>query len=250
MNEFVRILITRLYSPWSTDTSQQLALYTEILHNIDQSIDDFRYTQEGSSSKPSVSVTQSNRWITFLQLVFDEIFRGPELIGYIRYLADAITPQGKLIITSKAAPEISSICTSIIEPICQRFSSTAEKSKVPCSLKTIIAACCSSKSKNSTLQILAESLIPKIVQCVFGSTLKEVFKVTNPSASSLAFEDRAMLSDLIQELLKLCFGKSTLKHNQNDHTITLSLSHSALLSRSKWHITRYVLVHLFILICL
>jgi hypothetical protein len=272
MHDFVRILITRLYNHWSCDDFHLYTLMNEMMAYFEKSLEYSSYGNgnELSPQKNSFAVTPLKKTIEsinqitspesrvttspiidFVQMVYSEICRSAELISFIRYISDSITPTGRSVISTRATPEISVICSHIIEPICQRFALSASECKIPSVLRIAIGVSMKCQFKTKAIALFSDCIIPRIVRWIFGSGFRDsTLSTDNSNKFRPNLEDQALLSDYIQELLKMCFGKgnaatytkgdnaNNVNGNTREHIITLSLSHSAMLSRSKWLISR------------
>lgn len=260
--------MTRLFSHWSSDDLQLEQLLKRVVAHhyhtesrVSTGAGDHRnYTQESNiPTDLEDSLSRSH----LLPLVLDEICRRADMIGIIRYLSDAVGQTAMSIISSGSQLDISALCTQVVEPICHRFDAIASSNRIPGVLQCVVRSLIESTASNrpDALLLLAESLVPKIVQWVMSSTGASRMRYDShqyfDDDDVISLGEQSTLIDTIQELLKLCFVRLPMTHITNDGSmrshgdvastgssirsrsaVTLSLSNHAVLSRSKWLIAR------------
>ena len=256
----MKLAITRIFSHWSTDDTQLENFVRGVVRyhfantkSISSNVSDASY-KDSNPDDAGVVRTESISGSQLLPLVLDEICRRADMIGVIRYLSDAVTQSAKAAITPGAHIDVSAICIQIVEPICHRFDAIASASRIPGVLQSVVRALMDTKPqhRSDALLLLAESLVPKVVQWVTCSTavFRRRFDVQDldDSADNLSIGEQSVLLETIQELLKLCFcrlpntsdppGDGECGSIRSKTAVTLSLANHAVLSRSKWLIAR------------
>jgi hypothetical protein len=267
----VKLSVTRLYSHWSADDLQlEQLLRSVVAHHyhtdsrtFESSADSRHQSRQEGVLLPAPSEDDSLSRSQLLPLVLDEICRRADMIGIIRYLSDAVGQNAQSVITSGTQLDISALCTQIVEPICHRFDAIASSNRIPGVLQCVVRSLIDTKSPNrpDALLLLAESLVPKIVQWVMSSTGASRMRFDNhhyfDEDDNMSLGEHSTLVDTIQELLKLCFLRLPNTHMGNEigtssysdmastgssirsrSAVPLSLSNHAVLSRSKWLIAR------------
>lgn len=215
-----RILVSRIYAHWSSDDTSLSKLLALALEQ--------HFTQSSVLSEDDES-TQAP-WMSFYQCMLQELCSRPDMLGFIRHISDA----GNIKSLLSKPNDIATLCVQVVEPICQRLDACASNGRLPSAFLNIIRDVAQSKHRNGGLIAFAEVLVPRICQWLLGRRAKEVLlEDVNEEASlnTLSISDTAQMADSLTNLLTQCFGRL-------EGARRLSLSQSAMLSRSKWLISR------------
>ena len=270
-----RIVVSRLCCHWSSD-------HCRLEFIIERAAVSHRKTAAGGAILPSntsnagghrpyssssnLSFVLQSQTQSFLMLIIEEIFRRPEVIAYLRHIADALD-ENSLVFALETNVELESLegvsalignanssssdvgggsignlCLSIIEPLCKRLESTATADAVPMAIRGLVRALSRVNCGVSAEQVLSEHLVRGIfrwVRQLLPSQIDDVqssnfYDVNSQHQSFMVKEDENDLIERLQRLVRMCFGA------EQSIPLTLCLSDTAALSRSKWVMSRYV----------
>lgn len=279
MNEIISHFLTTPPSIPSSNNLQDFRL-NSVIDTQKQQQQQQQTPQQQSQSRiifPTINPTE------VLPLVFDELCGRADMIGFIRFISDGVGSTRKGYLQSNGT-EISNICIHIIEPICQRLDLVSSSGKIPVALRCTLSAIFKQshgdeRIQNNLLLLFVDSLLPRITRWLLNSSssLSSPFHSFGDDGASIG--EQTQLVETIQDLLKICFtranGTSSLSHStsssivnnnnynnynngfsSNDSNYSLrsriqisnySLQTHATLSRSKWLISRYVILLSFFL---
>lgn len=168
------------------------------------------------SSEDTLSSSMSAK--LFLPLLFNEFCLRPDMLGFIRYLSDAVGTTGRAFLNRDGcAEDISSLCVKVIEPIAQRFEVLASTGLIPGALCTVLKVLCGttdSTAGDKSIHILSlvDCLAPRIVQWLYRHSTERHLVHSEDRSVTLVMKDEGCLSlgeqtvliGVTQDLLKMC----------------------------------------------
>jgi hypothetical protein len=195
-----------------------------------------------------------------LSLIFEELCGRPDMIGFIKHISEGVGANGKLLLVNGTG-EVSTLCSQIIEPICQRLDSLSSTGRIPVALRCMISSLVGQTRENdprrgSLLLLFVNSFAPRITRWLAHLNTQPLHAGLSDDGS-VSLGEQTQLLETIQDLLKLCFSRGfsdqgarspALPSNESNHSSpsrpvggSFSLQTHAILSRSKWLISRSTL---------
>lgn len=255
--------MTRIYAHWSSDESHLLRYLNEVIsyHLLPpDSLDDCSRISIPEGEKRIRCLFPSFKSSELLPLIFDELCGRPDMIGFVKYISEGVGVNGRTLL-SNGGHDNARLCSQIIEPICQRLDSVSSSGKVPVALRCMIISIVGQthdddRRRNDLLLLFANSFISRITRWLFNSNSQQSL-----SDDCMSIGEQAHLLETVQELLKLCFikgsssidshaspsrGQIPLPGSSESNSLhsriigsNFSLQTHAILSRSRWLISRY-----------
>lgn len=265
--EFIRLYLTRILAHWSCDESHLLHFMNEIVaHHLSppDSLEDYSTTLPNDRGPRLASsfFSSSFKPTELLPLILDELCGRPDMIGFIKYVSEAVGPNGRSLLSgnrgsgseSGVIDSPSLLCNLIVEPICQRLDTVSSFGKLPMALRCILSSMVSQtredeQKRSQLFFVFANSLVPRITRWLTTS------KSNDEEDCGVSIGEQAQVLDTIQELMRICFTRGV--WNQGDPHCSspgsnsphrprgggslgtqFSLQIHATLSRSRWLISR------------
>lgn len=229
--EFVKVITARIFCHWSC-SDVQFGRFLAIAIKSHFSVDNQRSATSPHDDETScLAATQQ----MFLPLVFNEMCLRPDLLGFIRWVSDAVSPSGREFFNKiGSAQDISTLCVRVIEPIASRLESLAASGSIPNSLRCAfqvlsLADGSSSAEISSRILMVVDCLVPRIVQWLYRNSTTRHFSNNVAGSNIDGGEDLLSLSeqtDMItaaQELLQMCFVNGIKSRNIRQPGIVLCL---------------------------
>ena len=182
-----------------------------------------------TSSRVEKNWTSSECSKHILPLVFNEFCLRPDMLGFIRYISEAVDISGRnLLNTESSLGDISALCSRVVEPISQRLYDVSLNGHVPGALRELLIALSdTSVDENGNtdhILLFAENFIHRTVQWLFRHATDryvpislDVNKEEEVDESMMSMAEQAEMIDITQDLLKACFmsGFKTCVENKN-----------------------------------
>jgi hypothetical protein len=203
----VKVVTTRIYCHWSSTIAQ----FVDFLRVAIDSHDSIEIPLMSATGSEVLSSQASESLL--LPLIFNELFLRPDMLGFIRYISDAVGQDGRVFLNREGSvQDINTLCALVIEPIAVRFDALSISRQIPGALSHALEALCSTKNSGAIdvrrILLLVDSFVPRIVQWLYRDTTDRHFSVNAGAMDGedlLAIDEHAAMIDITQELLKLCF---------------------------------------------
>jgi hypothetical protein len=249
--ELIRLYVTRIFAHWSSDESHLSRFMNEIIS--------YQLSPRDSLEQPFDTPPRASSRSELVSMIFDELCGRPDMIGFIKHVSEGVGPNGKVLLVNGAG-ETSSLCSQIVEPICQRLDSLSTSGRIPVALRCMISSIIGQTRENDSrrgglLFLFVNSFIPRITRWLAHSNTQPLHSLTDDCSVSIG--EQTQLLEAVQDLLKLCFTKgvsdpgvrspqppalgsvdSHLSSPSRALGGKFSLQTHAILSRSKWLISR------------
>ncbi len=197
---FVRIMVDRIFSPWSCDDDyfgaiiEQLAIHDTI---------SFKNKATNNTGFSLVKILMSCIWSRY------------DVSEYLKYLCNAVELNSVI-----STLTLENIAENIVEPVCKRFEASMSTHVLPNVLLQMLGAVSKIGDNTSLANILSEELVP-----LFAKWLST--KIISMTNKALDAKQRGFINKL-GDLFTMSFGKLLTK------PLKLSISETSCITRCKW----------------
>jgi hypothetical protein len=228
--DLIRLYLSRILAHWSCDESHLLRFLNEIVSHHLSPPDSLTDLPNPASYSSSSFFFASFKPSELLSLVLDELCGRPDMIGFLKFISEAVGPNGRALMSrgggaggggggggingNGTGTDTALLCSQIIEPICQRLDGVSSSGKLPVALRCIVSSLTAQthddeRKRSHLFLIFAHSFVSRITRWLTTKT-----STFNSKSFSLTEEDggvsigeQAQVLETVQELMKLCFTR-------------------------------------------